>query len=171
MNGRVIAYTGSHGVGKTDAALRAAVDLKRAEPGKSIKALCDLEGGCPYFINRDTTPRAQMWLFTDRIRQELEILARFDLLVTDRTVVDVAAYTYVAGYEELATDMLALAGQHLAVYQEIRFKSILANNFWFDDGIRDAVDQAFREKVEKVLIDMYARLRTGGHMPGNFVHD
>ncbi|MBU0969354.1 MAG: hypothetical protein KKC20_01845 [Proteobacteria bacterium] len=171
MKARIIAYTGSHGVGKTDAALRAAADLKRANTGKSVKAFCDIEGGCPYFINRDTTRKAQMWLFTDRIRLELEVLARFDLLVTDRTVVDVAAYTYVAGFEDLATDMLALAGHHLAIYKEIRFKSILNNSFCFDDGIRDAVDQDFREKVEKVLVDMYAQLRGCGQMPGDFIHD
>ena len=128
MTPAVIAYTGTHGTGKTDAALRAAADLKRATPCKSVKALCDIEGACPYFINRATTPQAQMWLFCQRIRLELEILARFDLLVTDRTVVDVAAYTYAAGFEDLATDMLTMAGQHLAVYKEVRFKSILSNN-------------------------------------------
>ncbi len=171
MKGRVIAYTGSHGTGKTDAAMRAAADLNRARTGKSVKALCDLEGLGPFPINKKTSPASQMWLFADRIRQELDILARFDSLVTDRTVVDVVAYTYVAGFEAWATDMLPLAGRHLSIYGEIRFKTIANNNFWFDNGIRDAGDQAFREKTEKVVLDMYARLREGGYMAGDFILD
>ncbi|MCG8620299.1 MAG: hypothetical protein MI802_29105 [Desulfobacterales bacterium] len=176
MTPSVIAYTGAHDTGKADAALRAAADLKRAGAGNTIYALCEIEGACPYFIRRATTPRAQMWLFCQRIRLELESLARFDVVVTDRTVVDVAAYTYAAGFEDLATDMLTMAGNHLGVYREIRFKSILANNFWSGgsgggDGVRNAKDTAFRERVEKVLVDMYAELRSGGHMPGDFIHD
>ena len=142
--GHIIAFSGTHGVGKTDAASRMVVDLKRAHPDKSIKSLCDLEHECPYPINGDATRESQLWIFVNRIQEELDKLSRFDILVTDRSVVDVAAYTYVAGFEDLAMGMLPLAGQHISIYKEIHFKSIAHNNFWFDDGIRDAKDKRYK---------------------------
>jgi hypothetical protein len=37
-------------------------------PDKSVHVLCDQEALCPFLINKQTSPEAQMWIFTNQIR-------------------------------------------------------------------------------------------------------
>jgi len=162
----IISFTGTHGIGKTDAALNQGAELKRACPGKSVHVLHDLEAFCPFKINGDTTEAAQTWLFAQQIRAELSTLAVFDIVVSDRTLVDVIAYTYVAGFIDLADGMLAYARQHVKNYHRIYFKKIINNDHCHADGIRDAENKLFRQDVEDVLGQLYVDLVIGGQILG-----
>ena len=116
MDKIILGFSGTHGIGKTDSALGKGGSLKREYPGKSVHVLHDLEAFCPFKINRDTTQAGQTWLFAQQIRAELSTLAVFDIVVMDRTLVDIVAYTYVAGFVDLADGMMAYARQHVKNY-------------------------------------------------------
>ena len=163
----VISYTGSHGTGKSTAAGKTYNELKIRHPTQSIRLLCDLEADCPFPINTHTTEEAQLWMFTNQIQAELVALSRFDTLVTDRTIVDIIAYTYCAGFQGLACAMIGLAEQHVGHYSEINVKRIEDNPYFHPDGIRDADNIAFRVEVESILIETYRQLESAGYLTGS----
>jgi len=166
--GKLIAFSGSQGTGKSTAAINHALHLKYKYPEKSIHPLVDQEAFCPYPINKETTPESQTWIFTNQIQQELSLLSRFDLVVTDRTIVDVMAYTFCAGFESLTMSMLEMAKNYMAIYQEIYFRKIINNEFCYADGIRDAKDQVFRNEIEEVMLVYFDELLHGKYITGKF---
>ncbi len=151
----LIAFTGAHGTGKTTATHGKVIELKVAHPNKSVGGLFDLESDCPYPINKETSREAQIWIFTNQINHELYKLSRFDIVVADRTIIDVIAYTMVAGFDDLAADMVSFAGNYMSIYRQIVFKQISRNEFCHADGIRESDDRRFRAKVESALKDLY----------------
>ncbi len=166
MKKTMIAFTGAHGTGKSTAAHKHYLGMKYCSPVFSIQALSNLEADCPYPINKETSEEAQTWLFANQIKHELSARARFDIVITDRTVIDVVAYTYVAGFHSLAQGMLAYAEQHMSYYNKIIFRKISNNEHCYPDGIRDASDRKFRQDVEDVILDFYHRLEESGLLPG-----
>jgi hypothetical protein len=163
---RLIAYTGSHGVGKSTAAAAEYRNQKILYPPASVRLLCDLEADCPFPINQNATEQTQKWIFSNQVRRELDALSRFDVVVTDRTIVDIVAYTFVSGFQDLAMSMLSFAEQHISCYDEITFKQVKFNRFCHDDGIRDAEDTSFRGQVEMILMDLYSQLSRDGRLAG-----
>ena len=157
----IIAYTGAHGTGKTTAALQKAELLKRKHPDKSITILTETAPLSPYPINLATTSDSQMWIFTTQIKRELDLLARFDMVVSDRCSVDAIAYTMAAGYDNMAFGMIDLIKYHLHHYDQIIMKTTERNNFCFADGIRVTGD-AFRKEVERCLTEIYGALDVDG---------
>jgi predicted ATPase len=153
---KIIAYTGTHGTGKTSAVLQTAHKLKLAHPGKTIGWVTEVARQSPWPINQASPPEGQAWIFASHLRAELTACARDDQVVSDRTVVDAIAYTRVLGYAELAAGMLALARQHLHVYQQIVF-CWASNNYCYSDGQR-TTDPGFRDAVEQQLIGLYKEL-------------
>jgi len=167
----VIAFSGSHGTGKTVSAAQKFIDLKINHPDKSIKLLHDLEAQSPYPINQDSSQYSQEWLFANHINKELEALSRFDIVVTDRTIVDVIGYTYALGFHSLAADMLCMAGSHMYVYREIYFKHISFNSYCYDDGIRAVDDPAFRREVEDSMLIQYEHLISAVNFHGEIFYN
>ena len=135
-------------------------------PDKSVCLLCDMEALCPFPINQESSEQAQSWMFSNQIQKELQAAERFDILVTDRTLVDIIAYTYVAGFESLAAGMLGYAEQYVKVYDEIYVKQLKFNSLLHEDGIRDP-DPDFRASVESVLKDLYAQLQDASAITGS----
>ena len=164
--GYIISYSGTHGTGKTTSAAQTFKDMKILHPGKSVCLMHDLEAECPYPINKNGSQATQEWLFVNQIRQELSKLARFDIVVTDRTIVDIIGYTYALGYESLAFAMLQYAGSHMYVYKKIYFKHIAFNQFCYADGIRDATDDVFRRQVEEFIRIQYDQLIAAEYFAG-----
>ena len=156
---KIIAFSGSHGTGKSYAAYNETINLKRQYPNKSVVAICDLDAFCPYPINKNSTEKTQMWMFSNRIQKELEAMRYFDIAVTDRTIVDIVAYTHVAGFFDMAKQMLALAKQHMRHYKKITFKQIKYNQYWHVDGIRETLDEQFRQDIEDVMLKFHKEIR------------
>ncbi|MCK5312767.1 MAG: AAA family ATPase [Desulfobacteraceae bacterium] len=154
----IIALSGSHGTGKTTAALLEARQQKIQHPDKSIAVLCEQASLSPYPINKEGTEPSQMWIFTRQIEQELAYLSKYDIIISDRTAVDAIAYTYVAGFHALAAAMFSLVENHISVYQKIIFNRIITNDFWHQDGIRETTDSQYRQDIETKLIDLYRQL-------------
>ena len=163
---KIIAYSGTHGTGKTTSALQRAAELKIYYPNKSIHVLCDLEAFCPYPINRHTLEKTQAWLFANHLQQLLTAVHRFDVVVLDRTLADVMAYTYVAGFTGQAESMMQFLLYHINYYSEIHIKTIASNAFCYDDGIRAVEDTEFRQQVETALLDIYSRIKEAAVFSG-----
>jgi len=165
----LIAFSGSHGTGKTTAAYNLALSYKYNYPDKSVHALVDQEAFCPYPINKEATLESQLWIFTNKINQELSLLRRFDIVVTDRTIVDVIAYTSYLGFDSMAMTMFEVAKNYILKYHQIAFKGINNNAFCYSDGIRDAHDVAFRQEVEDIMVGYYTELIETSCMPSEVI--
>ena len=159
----LIAYTGTHGTGKTTAVFERAASLKKEHSGKTVGIITEVASQSPYKINKETTVESQMWIFTKQISTELEMVKKYDIVVTDRTPVDCIAYTQVACLSGLADEMKRLVWFHMRLYNEINFKTIKNNDYWFADGVRDASDQNFRESVEEKMVSLYAGMVIGSN--------
>lgn len=170
MMGKLISFSGAHGTGKTTSATKKKLELKMRHPDASVISLCDLEAFCPIPINKGGTEQAQMWLFGNQIRHEMDALSRFDYVITDRTIVDIAAYTCVLGFHGLAKAMMAYAEQHIPFYSVIYFKNIAHNRFCYPDGIRDAEDKQFRQDVELIMLGFMANLTQADIYPGRIYY-
>lgn len=153
----IIAYSGTHDTGKTTAVYDRISALKKEYPGRLIGPHVENLIFCPYPINRESTRESQMWVFTNHIQSELNLLTRYDVVVSDRSAVDAIAYTAVLGFKPLADQMFRLVKSHLPQYSEIILMLSNGNHVAHDDQFRD-LDPDFRSRVEYVLIEMYEDL-------------
>jgi hypothetical protein len=154
--GNIIAFSGAQGTGKTTAAGRVA-GLYRDQikfSGAGVCLITDIERQCPYPINQEATHEAQQWIFNKQMAAEILAAAEYDIVVTDRTLMDVIAYSFVAGFRAQADDMLAVWRRHACYYRRIVFRNIATNHWNFEDGCRDT-DPVFRARVEATLYELY----------------
>jgi thymidylate kinase len=85
-----IAFLGTHGVGKTTLCFELAACLKRLD--LSVDIVKEVARACPLPINRDTDVAAQSWILHTQVARELELAARYEAIVCDRSVLDNYAY-------------------------------------------------------------------------------
>ena len=176
IEGKVIAVSGTHGTGKTTRVLEIARAMKIEFPGKTVATLTEQASICPLPVNKQTIPASQMWLFTSHMAREIELAARFDIVVSDRSAVDAIAYTRAMGAEhpgsdEMAQDMISLVRHHLPIYSMIYFNFCSLNEFWFQDGLRESSDRVFRDEIEGMLLDIYRELGISFTVTGDMVRD
>lgn len=146
-----IAYSGTHGTGKTTSVYKAAHQLQVG--GKEVCILAEAALQCPLPISKKATPESQLWIFTRQISDELAVGDRFDYIVCDRTIADAVAYTRINGHTEMADAMERLALPYLQTYHEIRFKR-LANNRHETGG-----DNKYRAAIDQEIFNIYRRAR------------
>lgn len=158
--GKIIAFTGAHGTGKTTAVFEYTAKLKKTVRSE-VGIITEVARRCPLPVlglDCTTTAEAQIWIFTEQIRCEIEASLRYDITVSDRTVADSIAYSLLSGFVDLAGAQVALARHHMGIYQEIRFQRIDRN--WpclVDDGFR-SVDHDMQIEVERLLLGVYREL-------------
>ena len=150
---RIIAFSGTHGTGKTTAAYAMAKKLQ--VQGHTVGLVQEQARYCPYPVNREMTEKSQMWIFTAHLQAELNALKRYPVVVCDRTIIDPIAYCDVAGFHALAGAMFNLALHHYKNYHTIVLKSAANNDHWYPDGFREAKDSAFRRDVDAALLARY----------------
>ena len=162
-----IAYTGTHGTGKTDSAFKQALELKRANPDKHVEILAEVARQAPK-INKDSNITTQLWILTKQINAEIEASMRSDILVCDRTAMDCVAYTsYFIDREwkdklscrkdecdATASVMYDMACTWLHTYDTIYFKLAKNNEYCFSDTHRDITPE-YRQGVEDILLKFY----------------
>ena len=152
------ALSGTHGVGKSTKVYEEAYRLKMAEPNKEIGILLENARLCPLPVNKKSTVESQLWIFGNQMAREIELCRTYDILICDRTVADVVAYSYVFGFENLADSLLEVCKSYINTYDEITLNTIAKNDYWFECGIRDTTDILYREAVERQLIAIYEEL-------------
>ena len=151
-----IAFTGTHGTGKTTAVYEMASAMKKNPiySGKSIGILLEVPRHCPFSINTSASDKSQLWMFTTQIQQELELSRHYDILICDRCIMDPIAYAKYNEQDELVESSMPLALYHMKTYDEIIFKTIINNDYLFEDGVRDT-GKEFRQGVEEILLDLF----------------
>ena len=154
--GNIIAFSGAQGTGKTTAAGRLA-DVYQTATKLSSATVClitDIERQCPYPINQETTHQSQQWIFNKQMAAEITAAAEYDVVVTDRTLMDVIAYSFAAGFRAQADDMLQVWRRHASYYRRIVFRSIATNHWNVEDGCRDT-NAIYRARIEATLYELY----------------
>lgn len=164
-----IAFTGSHGAGKTTSVFYYITQLKIKYPSKRIINLNENAAHCPLPINKGTTIESQQWIFCDQLSKEIDLTSKYDLLVCDRTICDSIAYSRATALStnnsnlmDFSYTQLEFAKTFIHTYDIILFKKIGENNYWYDDGVRDISDLEYRQSVENELIWTYNQLIDSG---------
>jgi hypothetical protein len=154
-----IAFTGTHGTGKTTSVFELARVLKIEHPDKHVNVLVDVAGRSPYKKNKDATLENQLWVFGSQMINEMTMLnmPNCDILVGDRSIMDSIGYTICSGQKELGEKQFNYCLDYLNTYDKIIFKQIATNDFLFQNNIRDHLDLEYRQFVENTLMNLYKR--------------
>lgn len=148
-----IAFSGSHGTGKTTHVLNKAHELKLQYPDKSIDILSEVVRHSHFPINKKSTKESQLWMFCNHLQKEIELCSKFDIIVTDRSLIDYCAYAYFID-PMLSQQLFDISKTMFNTYDNIYFKSIKSNDYLINDGIRD-IDKQFRLDIEERMLYMY----------------
>ncbi len=139
-----IAFIGSHGVGKTTLCYGLAARLKARDI--SLEVVGEVARRCPLPINRGTTRDAQTWILHTQIADEILAAARYELVISDRSVLDNFVYLLLAtGHGNTLEPLVNAWTQtydllvHVPIVQQPN-----------PDGIR-STDPSFQEEVERRL--------------------
>ena len=157
--GKIIAFSGAHGTGKTTAVYTTASQLKKSNTG-DVGVILETARRCPWPIlsfNEETSREAQMWIFAEQIRRELEMVKQYDIVVSDRTIVDCIAYSSAAGFHDIAYGQVALAKSHVYLYDRVTFMHVADNDYCTNDGFRHQ-DLEIRYEVERRILELYDEL-------------
>lgn len=150
-----IGITGTHGTGKSTLAYKLANRLKRRFPNKSIYILQEIARECPFPINKKGTLDSQVWLLTTQLVRELELsLCQYDIVITDRCIVDPLAYAITLGIDVANTGLIYLVKTYLKTYDYIYLNTFEDNNYSVDDGVRECKDNDFRIQIEINIVKL-----------------
>lgn len=159
--GLLVAFSGAHGTGKTTSVYHYAYCLKRSTRF-SVGVLTEMARECPYPIlgRGNTRPgrKAQRWIFERHLERENALISAYDVVISDRTLVDTIAYSLLAGHAFEAEWMLSVVRQFPPDrYFRVYFRQIATNPWCFDDGCRDRDDDR-RCRVEQIMRELYEQL-------------
>lgn len=156
---KIIAISGTHGTGKSDLAYNLCIFLKRK--GKSVIVLDELIRESPFKINQEASDSTQSWTICKQIVRELELMEKYDYIITDRSVLD--AYCYGKALDQEGTwntcvylDVFLKEHIH-KYYKKLYLLDMDSFNFNIEDGVRDT-DDAFRTAVFSNLQDTFYEL-------------
>ncbi len=151
-----IAYTGAHGTGKTTSAFKLCYEMKLKHPTKRVEILHENASKAPkQLFNKKATPESQLWIFTNQLRTEIELINSYDIVICDRTIFDSIAYSLYMQFTQITDKMYNLACEHLQSYDQIYFKLIKNNNYLYDCEHRDAKDLTYQQDIEDFLLKLY----------------
>lgn len=142
-----IGFIGSHGVGKTTLCFDVAARLKRLDLG--VELVKEVARACPLPINRETTAEAQAWILHTQIAEEIVAASRYQIVLTDRTVVDNYAYMVLKIGRQAA--YAPLVRKWMSTYDRV-FKVPIIEEPHFD-GIRDT-SVAFQREVDDLIEEL-----------------
>jgi nicotinamide riboside kinase len=150
MDGIKIAFTGTHGTGKTTLTYQVAAEFRKR--GHNVEMLKEVARESPLPINERTTPDAQRWILFRQMSLELELGARSDVLVCDRSVLDNYAYLRRAfGAQETLERYLA---EWMRTYDEVVHVPVTDARI-AADGVR-STDREFQVEIDRIVRDLFA---------------
>lgn len=86
-----IAIVGTHGSGKTIISFDLFTYLKKA--GRSVNIMPEVARNSPFLAAGERSPDSQMHLFASQVENELRNQRGYDILIADRSVLDILMYT------------------------------------------------------------------------------
>lgn len=150
-----VAFTGTHGTGKTSGVFKLAYDLKMLINNKTIHTLMENAKESPYKINKQTSEQSQLWIFSNQMSKEMELQAKYDILICDRTIVDAVSYSKTMNFDNMVSSMKDFCKYYINTYDMILFRHTKNNPYHFSDGNRDADDNIYRLNMEENLLSLY----------------
>lgn len=154
-----VGFTGSHGTGKTTALLEAAAIAKKH--GRKVVTVEETARTCPGPINKEATYRSQTHIFANQLQREIEAEWRTDdLVLTDRTVLDIAAYNQV-NLDDVSNNFLDNKKSFIKEWMETYDVVVYfppRDDYLVDDGVRE-VDIDYRDKIDNVIKDLLKEMR------------
>ncbi len=157
-----IAFIGSHGVGKTTLCYGLAARLKSRDV--ACEVVHEVARRCPLPINRETTQNAQGWILHTQIAEEMVAMARYPVVICDRSALDNYVYQLLASGPEPSWE--AMVETWMSTYHLLVTVPIVGQPS--PDGIR-AADPTFQRAVDQRLAREVERrgLRTLSLDPGD----
>jgi thymidylate kinase len=154
-----IGFTGPQGSGKTTAAAETMADLRKK--GYDAHMVTEVARSMPrgLSINKEATWQSQTWIFGRMICKELE--TKGDIIICDRTLADVLAYTMRIDAAYAGT-MRPFIHQYMKTYDLI-FNLPARKEYLIDDGIR-STDHAFQQQIDTLLQQEFDRHKETIHM-------
>lgn len=150
MSKKIIAVAATHGCGKTTLVYSLAAHLKKQ--GLNVVVLNELARECPFEINQKGEDRTQVWLITEQIKRELELMDRYDYVIVDRSLLDAYAYaTHLTDGSWEFRHLYPYIVKHMEKYYKRVFVLDPASfNYNLEDGVRDT-DEEFRLQIHSIL--------------------
>ena len=164
-----IALIGTHGIGKTTLCFDLAARLKRRN--NDVELVREVARRCPMPINEKTTAAAQGWILHTQIAEEIAATAAFEVVISDRSVLDNYCYmVHASGASEFWENIIR---HWLPTYDLLVHVPLWSQPSY--DGVR-AVDPRFQQEIEDLLegmIDSYslAPLRLNAETPDTWGAD
>lgn len=146
-----IAISGAQGTGKTTLLYALAEKIKMNYPKKNLGIISELARESPFTRNKEATFDGQLWLFNKQIMSELEKARVNDFVLSDRSIIDILAYTYNLIPPAQSMNMMwNFAMSYVYTYDLIVVNKIKNNDFLFSDGVRD-INEHYRETIENLI--------------------
>jgi len=137
-----IAFIGTHGTGKTTLAHETVMMLKKK--GIDAGMVTEVARQCPFPIREETTKKSQIWIILNQIIKELEAEEKYEVVVSDRSVLD--GYCYLVrkfGRMKVIEDLVK---EHLTTYDTL-IRVPIEEGFLKEDRARSA-NKKFQEEVD-----------------------
>ncbi|MCK9369329.1 ATP-binding protein [Candidatus Dojkabacteria bacterium] len=147
----IIAFSGTHGTGKSSSAYRLASKLK--DNGYNIVLVDELARECPLKINKDAGELTQFWIIAAQQKREIELMDKYEYVISDRSVFDTLAYAVTLELFKYS-DISTIQKYTQNYYKHIFVLDPKGFNFQVADGVRD-MDPNFRLAVHNNLINLY----------------
>lgn len=173
-----VAVIGTHGTGKSTLSYHLAALLKKANPTNSVICLEEnVRKIAKLTDNRLNTLLFQKLAISDQLFRELSHQSIYDIIITDRTLIDYLIYGMINGVI-LPEYYLDLAIDHLIGFEEIYFlRPDFKNSPIENDGFRDIdmnyrnqIDQEFERNLKYFSID-YKELKTSEILTYDYLKD
>lgn len=179
-----IAAIGTHGTGKSTTLYELAYYLKTdknyfknipiiwnklndlgREP--SIKLINEVASECPFPINQESNLTAQLWMFSQQLRLEIEFNGNFDFLLIDRSLYDYISYTKHIENKSKLNDNISKGFINISklIHYDLLIRHEINKEYLKEDGIRD-IDTSFQKHIDSLLnsviemVDNYKQLIT-----------
>jgi len=137
-----IALIGTHGTGKTTITHELMAESKKV--GINAGFLEEVVRSCPLPINEEQTIEASEWIIYMQYTRELEQTERYDLLLTDRSVVD--GYVYACSKFGKIPDLEAFVKEKAKTY-EFLIRVPINQKFLINDGLR-SINPSFQKNID-----------------------
>jgi nicotinamide riboside kinase len=156
-------FVGAHGVGKTTLANKRLETL--LESGIKARLVPEVARSCPFPIysgNTKTSIEAQRWMVEKQLEEEKSALADdYQVVIFDRSLVDVYAYTLAGGYLVYAEKVQKKACRQMAYLErraEITVTHVLINPDLplVDDGVR-STDANLQKQIQSIISDFLVK--------------
>ena len=146
-----IGFIGSQGSGKTTTIYQLGADLKKEK--LDVFVLTEVARSCPLPINEETTRKAQLWIMGKLITREQS--SKGEVLIGDRTILDVFAYSYRVD-PEFFEPFKPFVKKYMETY-DVVFYLPPNDKFLLKDGFR-STNKEFRDEIDKILKDLIVEL-------------